>query len=79
MTLKQVLEKNEYVQRGYGYLHQGKEYKHWITLFHEGTLQMYSYEDDQGEDIVYNYTTGVVKMKPESLQIFINELVLKDK
>jgi hypothetical protein len=86
--LKDIILKNGYVKKGYGYYKEtnvGDEdgeciVSHWITVFGdphkniEIDLQMYSYykEDPEGEKI---YDTSTVEVNESQLQVLIDVLV----
>lgn len=65
-----IIDKNGYVESGYGYKRVSETYTHWITLFSSGGLQMYSYftEDPEGEK---EYDTGIITVSEDELQTLI--------
>jgi len=84
--LKDVILKNGYVKKGYGYykeINVGDEdgecvISHWATIFGdqdcEVDLQTYSYykEDPEGDKI---YDTSIVEINESQLQVLIDVLV----
>jgi len=72
--MKNILLKNGYSPKEYGFVKVMSENTHWITLFKEnGGLQMYAYfsEDTEFEKI---YDTGIISVNEKELQTLINIL-----
>ncbi len=66
-----IILNNGYVESGNGYKRVSEAYTHWITLFANGALQMYSYfrEDPEGDK---EYDTGIIYVSIDELQTLIN-------
>ncbi len=75
MDMIDVIFKNGYNQEGYGYKKETNTTTHWITLFSDNKIQLYSYftEDPEGDKV---YDTSVLySITPEQLQTLIDILV----
>ena len=72
-----VLQDFGYIKQNYGYFKPGQFSNHWVTLFENGTLQMYQYEiegDEFSDSKIYD--TSVIKVTPEDLYQLIQILVI---
>lgn len=80
--LKNIILSNGYIEKGYGYYKEtnvGDEdeiciISHWITLFGENELKMYSYykEESEGDKI---YDTSIIKVTSTQLQVLIDVFI----
>jgi len=74
--MEEIILQNGYQKLSHGYkkviVQDGCSIEHFITLFTESKVQLFSFYED-GEEKIYD--TSVVEMTPEILQTFINVLV----